>query len=313
MTTEKKAIIMMNLGGPDSISSIEPFLYNLFSDRDIIRLPFQKPTAKLISKFRARKVRERYEKIGGKSPIVDITLRQAAALKNELGRDFEVFVGMRYWHPTIEEAVESVVKTGIKDILALPLFPQYSRTTTGTCVKKLNIAIEKINPKISVKVIDRWYDHPGYLTALANSIRRGLSEFEEKEVHVLFSAHSLPQKVIEEGDPYLSEIMATIKGVERQLDGIKWSLGFQSQSGPIKWLGPKTEDVIKTLSEKDIKNILVVPISFVSDHLETLYDIDIKLKKYAQKLGVTLRRTQSLNDNPEFVLALTEIVKANTQ
>jgi ferrochelatase len=309
----KTAVLLLNLGGPDSLEAVEPFLYNLFSDREIIKLPLQKPMARLISKLRSRKVKGRYQKIGGKSPITDITRRQAEALQDELGKDFKVFIGMRYWHPTIEEAVEEIIKEGFNNMVLLPLFPQYSHATTGSCIKELRRTVDKLRADLELITVESWHDHPAYLEALSEKVKEGLSRFEKNEVHLLFSAHALPKKFIDEGDPYLTEVKATIAGLIKLLGDIPWHLGFQSRAGPLKWLEPKTEEVIEDLARRGIKQVLIVPISFVSDHLETLYDIDVTYKALAREKGIALRRSPSLNDSPEFVSALAQIVRGHLQ
>lgn len=309
----EKAVLLLNLGGPDSLGDIEPFLYNLFSDKDIIKLPLQKPMAKLISKLRAKKVKERYKKIGGKSPLNDITKKQAEALEKKLPRDYKVFIGMRYWHPTIEEAIQKIDKAGIKDIIVLPLFPQYSKATTGSAIKELERTLAKQSTNPTQVIIENWHNHPAYLEAQAEKIKEGLSSFEKNQTHIIFSAHALPQKLIDQGDPYQDQVKETINGIMKQLKDTPWHLGFQSQTGPIKWLEPKTEDLIKELVGKGIKNILIVPISFVSDNLETQYDIDICQKNLAEKEGATLKRSPTLNESPKFITALEKIIQEHKQ
>jgi len=309
----KKAVLLLNLGGPDSLETIEPFLYNLFSDKDIIKLPLQKPLAKLISKIRAKKVKERYKKIGGKSPINDITKKQAEAIEKKLPQDYKVFIGMRYGHPNIEEAIQRIDNAGIEDIIVLPLFPQYSKATTGSAIKELERTLAKQSTKPTRIIIENWHNHPAYIEAQAEKIKEGLSSFEKNQTHIIFSAHALPQKLIDQGDPYQDQVKETIKCIMKQLKDTPWHLGFQSQTGPIKWLEPKTEDIIKELTGKGIKNILVVPISFVSDNLETQYDIDISQKNLAEKEGATLKRSPTLNDSPKFIIALAKMIQEYAQ
>lgn len=334
-------VILLNLGGPDSIAAVRPFLYNLFSDRDIIRLGpsfLQKPIAALIIGVKLRKTLAAYNLIGGKSPLLDITSAQAKALEEMLNRGvgesenrrkslcadspfrpfsgspvprftgsdvpFRVYVGMRYWRPFTEETLEQMHKDGIKKIIALSMYPHYSVATTGSSVKHFEDAAVKYSFEYSC--ITSWFDHPLYIEALAARIEEGLKGFETKPL-VLFSAHSLPLKIVASGDPYVKEIQGTIDALANKLD-LQWSLSYQSKTGPVKWLEPTTEHMLHELAGKGIKDLLVVPISFVSDHIETLYEIDILYKRMAKDLGITLRRTEALNTSAEFIEALADIV-----
>ncbi|OGW24459.1 MAG: hypothetical protein A2X59_06425 [Nitrospirae bacterium GWC2_42_7] len=350
MTSDNKiktGILLLNLGGPDSLRSVRPFLFNLFSDRDIIRLGprfMQKPLAWLISSLRAAKTESLYKLIGGKSPIYDMTLAQAKALENELNSaqftihdsQFTVYIAMRYWHPLIEDVISEIYNAGIKRLIVLNLYPQYSVATTGSSLSKLDKVISKY--PMEIFSIKSWYAHPLYIDALVEKIRKGMELYGrtasspspqsslsrgeeglistpplrggdegEGDIHVLFSAHSLPVKFIEEGDPYAEQINWTIREVVKKID-IQWSLSYQSKSGPVKWLEPSTEKKLEELAVRGIKNLLVVPISFVSDHIETLYEIDILYKNMAKTLGVRLERTESLNISPLFISALCDIV-----
>ena len=307
-------VILLNLGGPDSIDAVRPFLYNLFSDRDIIRLGpsfLQKPIAVLIIGMKLRKTLAAYNLIGGKSPLLDITSAQAKALEESLNvsvsqsqAKFRVYVGMRYWHPFTEESLEKMHKERINRIIALSLYPHYSIATTGSSIKHFKDAAAKYSVEYSC--ITSWFNHPLYIDALAAQIEEGLKGFDTKPA-VLFSAHSLPQKLVTSGDPYVNEIRGTIDALTERLD-IKCSLSFQSKTGPVKWLGPSTEQMLHELAGRGIKNLLVVPISFVSDHIETLYEIDILYKGMAKHLGITLKRTESLNTSAKFIEALAAIV-----
>ncbi|GER93518.1 ferrochelatase [hot springs metagenome] len=304
------------MGGPDSLDSVKPFLRNLFSDRDIIKLGpsfLQKPIASLIIRKRLESVRKAYSLIGGKSPLLDITKAQAKALEESLNssqfavhgsRLFKVYVGMRYWHPFIEDAVDHAIRDGISRILALSLYPHYSIATTGSSLKKFEDAIKKYH--VDYSSVTSWFNHPLYINALVENIQKGLKAFDKKPV-VLFSAHSLPQKFIDNGDPYVNEIQGTINTILKKID-IQWYLSYQSKTGPVKWLEPTTEHMLHELSEKGVKNLLVVPISFVSDHIETLYEIDILYKGMAKELGMNLKRIESLNTSSKFIEALADIV-----
>jgi len=320
-------IILLNLGGPDSLQAVRPFLYNLFSDRQIIRLGpsfMQKPLAWLISAIRSKKTEQYYKLVGGKSPILDITKAQAKALEESLNselttqnseRSFKVFIGMRYWSPFIEDIIPEIYSNGIRKIIALSLYPQYSITTSGSSTSKLKEVL--FNYQMEAVYISSWHAHPMYIEALVDVIKKGIESFAvnakhrtenaEPEVHVLFSAHSLPQKIIDEGDPYADQTMETIEEILKRIP-LNWHLSYQSKSGPVKWLEPSTENKIRELAGKGVKNLLVVPISFISDHIETLYEIDILYKKLAESLGINLKRADSLNTRPAFIKALRDIV-----
>jgi len=322
-------VILLNLGGPDSLQAVRPFLYNLFSDREIIRLgpPFlQKPVAWLISFFRSKKTKRLYSLIGGKSPILNISREQANVLEELLNNPpfdsplskggrrgvFRVFVGMRYWHPFIDEVVPEMYRSGIKRIVALNMYPQYSHATTGSSMSRFKKVLSQY--PMEVFFITSWFDHPLYIEALVDVIKKGLKSFNSElrtpnsELNiVLFSAHNLPETLIKEGDPYVEQINGTIKEITKRLN-IQWHLSYQSKSGPVKWLEPSTEEMLKRFAEKGFKNILLVPISFVSDHIETLYEIDILYKGIASRLGLALKRVDSLNTHPLFIEALKDIV-----
>jgi ferrochelatase len=336
MKNKTIGVILLNLGGPDSIQAVKPFLYNLFSDRQIIRLGpsfMQQPLAWLISATRSKKTEQYYKLIGGKSPILEITTAQAKALEELLnGREdkkrefsgsmsFRVYTGMRYWRPFIEDAVLQMQKDGIRKVIALSLYPQYSIATSGSSFSKFNEVASHF--QMETACVESWYNNPYYIDALVDVIRKGLDSFFPSslisnlafslqpsafnDVHVLFSAHSLPQKIIDQGDPYVDQTMGTIQEITKRLD-IKWRLSYQSKSGPVKWLAPSTEDKIQELAKEGVRNILMVPISFVSDHIETLYEIDILYKNLAGALGVQMKRTESLNTHPIFIEALKDIV-----
>jgi ferrochelatase len=315
------AVLLLNLGGPENLEAIKPFLYNLFSDRDIIRLPLgfllQKPLAKLISIMRASKVVKYYEMIGGGSPILRLTYAQARAIEARLNRNatryrFKTYVGMRYSPPYIEDAVREIVAIEVDELIAMSMFPHYSGATTGSALKKLRQALETCKKTPPLKVIESWPEHPGYVDALVEKITEGLEQFPEEvrpNVHVVFSAHSLPQSFIDKGDPYLKEIKATIGRVTEKLELKHWHLCFQSRSGPVRWLEPTTENILEELIAQDHKELLMVPISFVSDHIETLYEVDIKYKRFAESKGARLVRTASLNDSPKFIDALADLIE----
>jgi protoporphyrin/coproporphyrin ferrochelatase len=317
-------VILLNLGGPDSLQAVRPFLYNLFSDRQIIRLGpafMQKPLAWLISTLRSPKAEKMYRQIGGKSPILDITQAQAKALEEALNKganppqSFKVYIGMRYWHPFTEDVVGEIFRDGIKKIVGLSLYPQYSVTTSGSSLSQFREVASRYT--MQIVIVDSWHNHPLYIAALVDVIKKGLESFSPSsliphpsslgDIHVLFSAHSLPQKIIDQGDPYVDQTLETIREIEKLLP-IKWHLSYQSKSGPVKWLEPSTDDTLEELASDGIKNVLIVPISFVSDHIETLYEIDILYQNLARKLNINMQRTESLNTHPKFIEALQDII-----
>ncbi len=315
MTTEQTGIILLNMGGPEKLEDVRPFLYNLFSDREIIRLgPFfmQKPLAWLISKRRAPKSMKTYEKIGGGSPLTKITLEQGQALEKALTThgDYTVVSAMRYWHPDSDTALQKLTDKGITRIIALALYPHYSCATTGSSVKELKQAIKRSGKTIDLTVIESWPTQPDYIQTLASNIQKAAALFAPDQPQVVYSAHSLPVSFIEEGDPYVDHIKDTIKAIE-ELTDMPGKLCFQSRSGPVEWLSPSTPDMIDSLAKEGFKNILMVPISFISDHVETLYEINMLYRDQARALGMRLEASKSLNCEPTFIQGLKKLILAN--
>lgn len=312
MTKEKTGVILLNLGGPERLEDVTSFLYNLFSDREIIHLGpalLQKPLAWLIARRRAGISKKNYARIGGGSPITRITLAQQQALQQALDTvgDFKVTTAMRYWQPRTEAALKLLAEEGVSHIIALPLYPHYSMATTGSSLSELKRQISATAFDCRLFEIDAWPDHPGYVACLAERIQAGLDRFSEPQVTVVYSAHSLPVDFIAQGDPYVEHLQRTINAVE-QKTGIRGQLCFQSRSGPVRWLAPSTPETLVRLADQGCKNILMVPISFVSDHVETLYEIDILYKKSAKELGMRLESTSSLNTDPAFIECLKDLV-----
>lgn len=309
----KTAVILLQMGGPDSLQSVEPFLYNLFSDREIIKIgpAFLQPfIAKMIVKRRAPKSAENYRQIGGKSPLLELTEQQASSLEKNLGDNYRCFVAMRYWHPFATETLAAIKKEGIEQIIALSLYPHYSRATSGSSFNDLEHSIKSFKTEFKLQTIRQFYDHPLYIKALSEKIEQGLSTFSNaSRVQIFFSAHSLPQSFITDGDPYLDHIRATVKLVMNNFGDISHHLAFQSRAGPVKWLEPSTSDKLKEIATAGHKDILVVPLSFVSDHIETLHEIDIEYAEVAHQLGITnFRRIESLNSSSTFIQCLAELV-----
>ena len=309
----KKAVLLLQMGGPDSLDAVEPFLLNLFSDREIIKIGpawLQPIIARIIVKKRKGHVEENYALIGGKSPLRRLTEEQANALEKALGGDYRCFVAMRYWRPSTLEALAEIRKAGITDITVLSLYPHYSRATTGSSIKEVKRVLAESKADFNVHYIDSFYNNTGYIAALEERIREGLAQFHPlADVDLLFSAHSLPQSFIDEGDPYLEHVQESVRLVMERFT-LPHHLAFQSRAGPVKWLEPSTDDMLKSLAEKGVKNLLVIPLSFVSDHIETLHEIDIEYSKKAWELGIAkFERMPSLNSSPTFIAALAKMVR----
>lgn len=310
-------LVLLNMGGPDSLRAVRPFLYNLFSDRDLIQLPagalLQKPFAFMISALRAPKVKLNYASIGGKSPLLEWTVKQAEGTARELGESVKPFVAMRYWKPRAEECLRRMKQEGIEQAVVLSMYPHYTSATTGSSIKDFEVTAARIYPELKYTVIREWYDWPAYLDALANRVREGLEKFHEltrDEIPILFSAHALPQKFIDEGDPYLDHVTCTVRGVMERFPDHPWRLGFQSRSGPVQWMEPDTLDVLDQLGKEQAPGALIVPISFVSDHIETLQEIDFDFRMHAERIGLPrFERTPSLNDHQDFLQALALLVR----
>ena len=317
----KLGVLLFNLGGPEKLRDVKPFLYRLFSDPEIIHVkwpPLRKAIAYTIATLRKKTSEGYYRQIGGGSPLSRLTEEQARALAEELkrrGYDVETFVGMCAWHPFLSEAVEKIEKTEIDRLVILPLFPHYSVTTTGSGFSALHQLIDKrpTFQKLNVQWVRSWPDHPTYIQSFVEGIQRELAKFGNPDkVRLLFSAHSIPESYVRNGDPYLDQ---TKKSVELIMDQLgrrnPYQLSFQSKIGPVKWLEPFTKDVIEQLGKQGIDDVLVAPISFVSEHIETLYELDILFKKAAAEAGVAnFRRVPALNSDPTFIRALAEIVES---
>ncbi|MDJ0714055.1 MAG: ferrochelatase [Prochloraceae cyanobacterium] len=314
-------VLLLNLGGPEAIEDVRPFLYNLFSDPEIIRLPIkglQKPLAWLISSLRAKKSQQNYLKIGGGSPLRKITEAQAQALEEKLSaKDIEVsvYVGMRYWHPYTEEAIARIERDRISNLVVLPLYPQFSISTSGSSFRILEkMWLEERDLKgIKYSVIPSWYNAPGYLRAMADLIGQEIEQYPNPDrVHIFFSAHGVPQSYVDEaGDPYQQEIEECTRLIMKTLDRPNpHTLAYQSRVGPVEWLKPYTEDALQELGEKGVKDLVVVPISFVSEHIETLEEIDIEYREVAEEAGIeNFQRVPALNTHPVFIEALANLVE----
>ncbi|MDZ7642563.1 MAG: ferrochelatase [Desulfurivibrio sp.] len=319
----KIGVVLLNMGGPENLDEVEPFLRNLFNDREIIRLgPFpwlQKLIAGRIVKKRAPKSREAYRRIGGGSPLARISAEQGRALAALLNGDedggheaadgkYMVRCAMRYWHPRADETLAEFRQAGVRQLLALPLYPHFSRATTGSSLNDLRRALAAHDDFFSYREINAWPEQPDYLAALSETIEQGATVFGTEEYTLVYSAHSLPVSFIQAGDPYLEHIKRTIAGLEARL-GRAGELCFQSRSGPVRWLSPSTPEMLEQLAGRGVKNVLLVPISFISDHVETLDEIDHQYHELAHNLGIRLVRPPALNTHPRLIAALAALVK----
>jgi ferrochelatase len=313
---KKVGVVLFQLGGPDRLDAVQPFLYNLFTDPDIINFPLawvaRRPLAWLISSLRAQHVREHYAAIGGGSPIRELTEGQALALADALEPWVEphVVIAMRYWHPTTIEAIRRLARTPIDELVLLPLYPQYSKATTGSSLREWN---RRWRPPESIPthLIERFYDHPLYLSALVERIEQSLAEFKRPaDVHLVFSAHGLPMSLIESGDPYQKEIEETVRLLLKQGGWANPStLCYQSRLGRQKWLEPSLTDTIEQMAGEGVKQMLVVPLSFVTEHIETLYEIGLEARAVAVGRGVeNFAVMHALDSSPRFIAALADLV-----
>jgi len=297
-----EALFLLAFGGPRSLDEVEPFLTRLFRGR--------KP-----SQEQLEKVKERYRLIGGSSPLHEITWGQAKVLEKKLnnkGYAFKSYVGMRYGHPLIEETLREIFKDGIKGVIAIPMAPFRSRASTGAYIEEVNRVQKNLGEGMEISFIEGWHLHPLFLEAVREKVREGLMEFpseERKRVHLIFTAHSLPKTIIE-NDPYVNDFEASVKGVLGKMEPLPWHIAFQSKGGgPEEWVGPEVECILKELSQDKVREVLIVPIGFVSDHIEVLYDIDILYREKAESMGMVLKRTPSLNFSERFIEALSSIVE----
>ncbi|HVR64919.1 MAG TPA: ferrochelatase [Polyangia bacterium] len=315
-------VVGLNLGGPDSPDAVEPFLRRLFSDPEVIQLgwarPLQPLLARLIAKRRAPFSRAAYQEIGGRSPIREETMQQIAAVADNLrarGIDARPYVAMACWHPLSEEAVAAMQADGVTRAVALPLYPHESRTTTGSSLALLSHALAKAKSNIALGVVRHYPDAPGYVAALCDRAREAIATLPEAArdvAPVLFSAHGLPESYIRKGDPYLDEIRTTVAAVSRQLDlGGRAQLCFQSRVGRQKWLGPYTEDALDALAAAGQRAVVVVPVAFTGEHIETLQEIDILYRRRAHQRGIAhFARARTVGLHPAFIGALADLTAA---
>jgi protoporphyrin/coproporphyrin ferrochelatase len=310
----KKAVILFNLGGPDKLESVEPFLFNLFNDPEILSIPsfFRYPLAKFISKRRAPVAKNIYKEIGNKSPILELTQKQADSLQKNLSTkdDYKCFVVMRCWHPRAADVIKKVKEFNPVEIILLPLYPQFSAATSGSSINEWNDLCKKENFNIRTKIICCYPTESNFVKSHANLIIQTVKNIESKNFKLLFSAHGLPEIKIKKGDPYQWQVQKTVEKIMLELKdmNLDHTISYQSRVGPLKWIGPSTDDEIVKYS-KEKKGIVIVPVAFVSEHSETLVELDIEYKKLAEKNGCTFyKRVPALGEEENFIKGLTKLV-----
>ena len=310
----KKAVILFNLGGPDKSENIEPFLFNLFNDPAIINIPsiFRYPLAKFISKKRASVAKNIYKKIGNKSPILELTQNQAKSLENNLSKkgDYKCFVIMRCWHPRASDVIKKVREYNPEEIILLPLYPQYSASTSGSSINEWGDLCKKENYYVKTKTICCYPTENNFIASHISLIKKTLKAIKGNNFKLIFSAHGLPRSKIKKGDPYQWQVEETVKKIMSNLENenLNYIISYQSRVGPLKWIEPSTDEVIIKYS-KEKKGIVIVPIAFVSEHSETLVELDIEYKKLAEKNGCCFyKRVPALGIEENFIKGLTELV-----
>lgn len=318
---KKIAVVLFNLGGPDSLNTIKPFLFNLFNDKYIITLPsvLRFLVAKLISTRREKVAKAIYANTGGKSPILEETLAQKEALKQELIKNyditFELFICMRHWHPMTAEVVKNIKNYEPNEIILLPLYPQFSTTTTASSFNEFakNLSKELVD-KIKLKTICCYPLNEGFIDSHVKLIKAKLSDkMDLSNYRMLFSAHGLPEKIVKAGDPYQWQIEQTVFKIINKLQllpkfkKIDYKVTYQSRVGPLKWLEPNTEDEIK-IAGKDNKSLIIVPVAFVSEHVETLVELDIEYKYIADEHNIDYVRVPTLSTNELFIKSLANMI-----
>jgi ferrochelatase len=310
----KKAVILFNLGGPDKLDSVEPFLFNLFNDPAIISIPsfFRYPLAKFISKRRTPAAKNIYKEIGNKSPILELTTKQAKSLENNLLKkgNYKCFVVMRCWHPRASDVIKKVREYSPDEIILLPLYPQYSASTSGSSINEWNDLCKKENYQIKTKTICCYPTENNFVKSHISLINKTLKSVENNNFKLIFSAHGLPESKIKKGDPYKWQVEETVKEIMLKIknENLDYITSYQSRVGPLKWIGPSTDEIIIQYS-KEKKGIVIVPIAFVSEHSETLVELDIEYKKLAEKNGCAFyKRVPALGIEENFIEGLAELI-----
>jgi len=311
----KKAIILFNLGGPDKIENVEPFLFNLFNDPAILNLPtfLRYPLAKLISNRRAPVAKKIYEELGGASPILELTKEQSGALEKKINQDQEIdeykcFIVMRCWHPRAEQVIKEVQFFNPEEVILMPLYPQYSAATSGSSIKEWKDVCKKNQYKVKTSTICCYPTDQNFVKAHTKEILKKIKDL--KNFKLIFSAHGLPEKNIKKGDPYQWQVEQSVKKIveELNIENLDWILSYQSRVGPLKWIGPSTEDII-IKNSKIGKHIVLVPIAFVSEHSETLVELDIEYKELADANGCkNYTRVPALGTNEDFIKTMSDLI-----
>jgi ferrochelatase len=311
----KKAIILFNLGGPDTLENVEPFLFNLFNDPAILNLPtfLRYPLAKLISNRRAPVAKKIYEKLGGSSPILKLTKEQSGALEiklnqNQTKEEYKCFIVMRCWNPRAKDVIKDVQLFEPDEIVLMPLYPQYSAATSGSSIKEWKDVCKKNNYNVKTSTICCYPTDKNFINAHTQEIIKKIKNL--KNFKLIFSAHGLPKKNIKKGDPYQWQIEQSVKKIVENLNfvNLDWILSYQSRVGPLEWIGPSTDDII-IKNSKIGKHIVLVPIAFVSEHSETLVELDIEYKKLAKDNGCKqYTRVPALGINETFINAMSELI-----
>jgi ferrochelatase len=301
-------VLLMAYGGPDSLDDVPAYLDDVRGGR---------PTSPEL----IHEMTERYRAIGGRSPILELTRAQAACVERALnderaaaeGIEYRTCVGMRHWHPYIREVIPQILADGADQLVAVVMAPHYSRMSVGAYMKRVNEALEAAGAQIPVTQVESWKDQPAFVEAVAEKIAEALKQFPEDErdnVAVVFTAHSLPKRILEWNDPYPDELRVSVEAVAARVQPPHWRFAFQSQGATADpWLGPDVESTLEELAREGFKNVLIVPIGFVSDHVEVLYDVDIEHREHAERLGMRLERTKSLNDAPLLGKAVADAVR----
>jgi protoporphyrin/coproporphyrin ferrochelatase len=304
-TTQLTGVLLMAHGSPDTLDDMAAYLQHVRGGR---------PTPPAL----VDDIRERYRLIGGRSPLLDLTRAQGKALEERLNADgarFRVYVGMRHWHPFIKETVKRMVDDGIRRVVAVSMAPQYSRLSVGAYGRALETAQMELGVGLEVTTVTSWHDQLGLLQAFAERVQEVCGQLPEEartQLSLVFTAHSLPQRILAEGDPYPHEVNRTAAGVARLLGLTTWEVAYQSQGATAEsWLGPTLDEVFERAAAQNRHSLLLVPIGFVCDHVEILYDIDILAQKIAQEKGLWLMRTASLNTSPTFIEALAQVVASH--
>jgi len=316
---QKDLLFAMYMGGPDSLEAIEPFLFNLFSDRTIINFHvgerIQRFIAKKIAKSRSVKVAPEYERMGGSSPQLKYMKLVLAKVQDiyqkETGRELDIKIGMCYYHPYIKDSVAEAAENKYENIFVMTMYPQHSYTTTGACFDRFDAAVKETPLKGNIKKIESWHDNKAYNQCIIDRIKDTAEKMGANlnECHIQFSAHSLPEYTLKKKDKYTHQLKEQIDYIIEKTQPASHKLSYQSRTGPVKWIGPYTDDALMTLTKREKVDIIVVPISFVSDHIETLIELDEQYIKAVREADRNIERIESLNDSDDFAMSLFDVIK----